>query len=44
MAAKDIFGKNLGSLKGKPVQKAAIPINEMTTSVPESIADRHKRR
>jgi hypothetical protein len=40
MAAEDIFGTNLGSLKGKTPRSASTPVNELVTAVPPAIMER----
>jgi hypothetical protein len=39
MVAKDIFGTNLGSLKGKTPHSASIPVDEIVTAVPPAIME-----
>ena len=43
MAAEDIFGPNLGSLKGKTVRRPPLPIEQMVTAVPQDILSKHNR-
>jgi hypothetical protein len=40
MAAEDIFGLNLGSLKGKTPRSASTPVDETVTAVPPTIMER----
>jgi Reverse transcriptase (RNA-dependent DNA polymerase) len=42
MAAEDIFGTNLGSLKGKTPRSASTPVDETVTAVPPAIMERCK--
>lgn len=40
--ADDIYGANLGSLKGKTVRRAAVPVDEVISPVPHDIMDRYR--
>jgi hypothetical protein len=42
MAAEDIFGTILGSLKGKTPRSASVPVDEVVTAVPPTIMERCK--
>lgn len=43
MAAEDLFGPNLGSLKGKTVRRPPLPIEQMVTAVPPDILSKYNR-
>ena len=42
LAAEDIFGPDVGSLKGKTVRRASTPVNTSMVTVPASLVERYR--